>query len=304
MYVKYTVEINDRVYDGDTNDIFNIIGDAEYYKKRIYIYPSETEEKVWLWSAGYVKMSSTMAITDRILQSRCAIHYCVKGKGYYNGTLITKGTGFVSWNNKVHSLISDPNDPIEYYWIMIRGDEVTSYVREFSFRPNALIFECDYINDVTALIDCLLNTDYEKVYLPKYSSSMMTAILSFHIKNNKSLNIEDTSDNGSNHIDYVEAAKNILYDNNYSLSVSQISKMLGVTPRYLIRIFRRTVGESPKQYSMRKRLALGCMLLEKGTMPTVVSNILKFSDYASFYRAFMKEYNMAPGDYQRNKKSL
>ena len=44
---------------------------------------------------------------------------------------------------------------------------------------------------------------------------------------------------------------------------------------------------------MRKRLNLGCMLLEKGIMPTAVSNILKFSDYTAFYRAFKKEYNIA-----------
>ena len=304
MYVRYTVDINDRVYSGDTNEIFNLIGDTEYYQKRLYIYPSENEEKVWLWSAGYVKSTPNMSITERILQSRCGIHYCVKGKGYFNGTTITRGMGFVAWNNKFHTLISDPDDPIEYYWIIVRGEDVSSYIREFSFRSSALIFECDYLNEVSALIECLLNADYNKVHLPKYSSAMMTAILSFHIKNNKSLNTEETSDNGSNHIDYVEAAKNLLYDNNYSLSVEQISNTLGITPQHLIRIFTRTIGESPKQYSMRKRLNLGCMLLEKGIMPTAVSNILKFSDYTAFYRAFKKEYNIAPGDYQKSKTSL
>ena len=72
--------------------------------------------------------------------------------------------GFVAWNNKFHTLISDPDDPIEYYWIIVRGEDVSSYIREFSFRSSALIFECDYLNEVSALIECLLKADYNKVH--------------------------------------------------------------------------------------------------------------------------------------------
>ncbi|MBR4013276.1 MAG: helix-turn-helix domain-containing protein, partial [Clostridia bacterium] len=255
------------------------------------------EENVWLWSVGYEKSTPDKIECNRILQERCVVHYCTNGKGYYNGTLITAGMAFVSWHNTAHTIKSDPNDPFEFYWIMIRGKEVSSFLKEFSFKLNNLVFECDYINCVIPLIECMLNIDYCKVCLRQYSSAMMKAILSFQINRCRRLNSDIEVENGSLNLDYIDSAKNILYDSNFTMSVEQLANMLAVTPQHLSHIFSKTIGESPKQYITRKRLELGKELLDRGIAPTTVAHTLKYNDYVSFYRAFLKKYKISPNDY-------
>ena len=297
MYVSYAAEFGNRVCRGEDASVFEQIGDSKYYRKRLYIYPSESEEKVWLWSVGFEKATPEKANCNRVLQSRCIVHYCTKGKGYFNGLPITAGMAFVAWSDTLHSITADPEDPFEFYWIMIRGKDVSSFIREFSFKSDNIIFDCDYMEEVIPLIECMLNADYSKIDLPQYSSAMMKAILSFQISKYKRSNNPNFVRQNSNFVDYIDSAKNILYDNNYAVSVDEISDMLGITPQHLIRVFRKVLGESPKQYITRKRMALARELLEKGIAPTEVANILKYMDYPSFYRAFIKEFKISPSEY-------
>lgn len=304
MYVRYAIEVNGHVYNSTTNDIFEQIGDSKYFKKRLYIYPSEPEEKAWLWSVGYEKAAPDKAETNRILQSRCVIHYCTGGKGYYNGCPITAGMAFVSWKNMVHSIISDPDDPFEFYWIMVRGEEVSSFVRDYSFTSDELIFDCDYMDQIIPIIESILYADYDKISLKHYASAMLQVLLSFQVSKKERQGVDiKYNDVKSNYSNYIEFAKNILYENNYALSVEQLSDMLGITPQHLIRVFNRVLGESPKRYIMRKRLALGKELLDKGMLSEEVATVLRYADYTSFYRAFLKEYKVAPSDYLKNKSS-
>lgn len=297
MYVRYTAEFENRVCHGEDASVFEQIGESKYFQKRLYIYPSELEEKVWLWSVGFEKATPDKANCNRVLQSRCIVHYCTKGKGYFNGFPITAGMAFVAWSDTLHSITADPEDPFEFYWIMIRGKDVSSFIREFSFKSNNIIFDCDYMGEVIPLIECMLNADYSKIDLFQYTSAMMRAILSFQISQYKRSNNEFFARQNFNHIDYVDSAKNILCDNNYAISVEQISDMLGITPQHLIRTFRKVLGESPKQYITRKRMALAQELLKKGITPTEIANILKYMDYPSFYRAFKKTFKISPNEY-------
>ena len=304
MYVGYAIEVNGKIFNSTTKDIFERAGDSKYFKKRLYIYPSELEEKAWLWSVGYEKATPNKLEANRILQSRCVIHYCTGGKGYYNGCPITPGMAFVSWKNMAHTIMSDPDDPFEFYWIMVRGEEVSSLVRDYSFTSDELIFNCDYMDQIIPIIESILYADYDKISLKHYANGMLQVLLSFQTskKERQGKDVKHENDRIS-YANYIELAKNILYENNYALSGEQLSRMLGVTPQHLIRVFNRVLGESPKRYITRKRLALGKELLDKGVPSAEVAAILRYAEYTSFYRAFLKEYNVAPSDYSKNKLS-
>ncbi len=300
MYVRYTADLDDRVYSGSDISVFRRLEGARYYKKRLYIYPSDPPEKVWLWSAGYEQAEPDKDVRNRILPSRCIVHYCTKGRGYFNGQPVSAGMVFVAWSNTIHSITADPEDPFCFYWLLVRGEDVSSYIREFSFQADNPIFACDYIGEIVPLFEHLLNADYTKISLPLYSGAMMQAILSYQLSQSARSDREVSVFRNSGYADYINSVKNILYDNNYSMSVDQIAHMLGVTPQHLIRIFQKTLGESPKRYITRKRLGLGKRLLEKGVPPTETANILKYADYPSFYRAFRKEFGINPSKYAKS----
>ena len=48
---------------------------------------------------------------------------------------------------------------------------------------------------------------------------------------------------------------------------------------------------------MRKRLEMSVDLLKGGMLPTEVAFMLKYADYASFYRAFLQKYGVSPSRY-------
>ena len=96
MYVKYMAEVNKRVFLGDDSCIYdNIIGE-QFFKKGVYFYANYDEIPFGLRVIGYEKALPDKAIYNRVYKSRLVIHYCVGGKGYYNGYPISKGIMFLT----------------------------------------------------------------------------------------------------------------------------------------------------------------------------------------------------------------
>mgnify|MGYP005759213935 CR=1 FL=1 len=296
MRVKYyAAEGEARVWESESREVFRNLEGLRHYKEGVYFYPSEPEEAVWLWMVGHEKADPQKLVEGRMWRSRWLLHICVGGKGFYNGQPVQRGTAFVSWPHLAHSMRPDPDDPFEFYWIMIRGRDVLPYVREFGFRSGELIFDCPYMNELVPLLHVILHNDYARTDIKEFNTSMSRILLSYHRFNRQ--NLLEIRSSGECYANYVDSAKNLLYDHNYTLSVKQLSDMLGITPKHLCRVFLKTVGESPKQYMMRKRLEMSVDLLKGGMLPTEVAFMLKYADYASFYRAFLQKYGVSPSRY-------
>ena len=297
MYVKYMADVNKRIFLGDDNSVYeNIVGEA-CYKKGIYFYADYDEIPFGLRVIGYEKALPDKAIYNRVFKNRLVIHYCIGGSGYYNDQPISKGKVFLTWPNEVNTLVTDPDDPMEFYWIMIRGNDIVRMANKYGFNVVELIFDCDYMDEVVPLFECLLTSDYTKVSLEEYTSGMLKAVLSFQKNRNLRIGNVVALDANKGKIDYVNMAKSLLCDSNYTLSVSDIAKTIGLTPKYLITMFKKTVGESPKRYATNKRLEIAARLLEDGLTPKEVAESLKYADYVTFYRAFTDMYGISPTKY-------
>lgn len=301
MNIKYmAAEGEDRVWEDGDPSVFDNIEGLPYWKKGIYFHPTDSEDPVWLWMVGQEKAMPDKMQEGRVWRSRWVLHFCVKGKGYYNGQLITKGMAFICWPHLVHTLAADPDDPFEFYWLMLRGKDVLPLVREFGFRSTELIFDCGYIDQVVPLLKHCINADYSKVYIPDYTNALIRMVLSFQkCALKKELGAGSPSECYAN---YVESAKHILHDYNYAISVQKLSSMLGITPKHFSRVFGKVCGESPKQYITRRRLELGAEMLQSGIPASEVAMLLKYTDYTSFYRAFLAQYHIHPSLYLKKGK--
>ena len=299
MYVRYMARNTERIWYGDCPKTWDVLNGDENFSKGIYVYPSEREESVWLWMVGYEKAFPDKCLVDRVWTSRFVIHYCVGGKGYYNGELITKGKVFLSWPNLSHTFVTDPDDPIEFYWIMLRGKDTLDYIADYKFKKNMLVYDSDNIDDVIPLIQHILERDYNNVNIPKYTLGMLQTILSFNIgKNDVNISSDEVKVAKGGYYEYAQSAKNILHDNNYAMTVEELAGLINIHPKHLTRVFKSELGETPKEYMMRKRIELAENLLIEGVGPTEVAEILKYSNYATFYRAFVKKNNMSPECYK------
>lgn len=93
------------------------------------------------------------------------------------------------------------------------------------------------------------------------------------------------------------AAEILAYINsnlNGELSLTGLCSRFFISQNHLNRIFKETTGTTVWRYITIKRLFLAKELLAAGEKPTRVFRASGFKDYPTFYRAFKKEFGIAP----------
>lgn len=79
------------------------------------------------------------------------------------------------------------------------------------------------------------------------------------------------------------------------IEVGEIARLVGVSERQLLRLYRRYLGQSPSQFHLAQRLDRARALLRSTSMNvTEVGTACGFSSPAHFARAFRKAYGHAP----------
>ena len=82
------------------------------------------------------------------------------------------------------------------------------------------------------------------------------------------------------------------------LSLDDLAGIFYVSKYYIAHRFRERLGISVHQYILKKRLEQCAASIAKGSSITRTFTEYGFRDYASFYRAFRKEYGISPKEYQ------
>ncbi|MDY3304327.1 MAG: AraC family transcriptional regulator [Clostridia bacterium] len=79
-----------------------------------------------------------------------------------------------------------------------------------------------------------------------------------------------------------------------NISVSEIAKMLNVSPSSLSHTFKKEMNISVYRYILEKRLVLARDMILNGKNPTDAAFECGFNDYSSFYRQYKKMYAAIP----------
>jgi AraC-like DNA-binding protein len=80
----------------------------------------------------------------------------------------------------------------------------------------------------------------------------------------------------------------------YKLTLAQIAGELYVSPSTLSHMFKKEMGISLYQYITQKRLVLAHEQIERGVPPTAAYTVCGYTDYPSFYRAYVKMFGHSP----------
>ncbi|MGN1021476.1 MAG: helix-turn-helix domain-containing protein [Aristaeellaceae bacterium] len=81
------------------------------------------------------------------------------------------------------------------------------------------------------------------------------------------------------------------------ISLDDLAEHFFISKSYLLHTFKEYANISVYQYILGKRVMLSQRLMREGMAPGAASRASGFSDYAGFYRAFVKQTGVTPQDF-------
>ena len=219
------------------------------------------------------------------------IHYVIKGKGYYNGTKVCRGQGFLITKGQFEEYFPDENDPWEYLWVTSSDDNILKLFEHYNADSKTLVFNYPNILDVENAMHFIRKNNGLRLSAAQILE-MFLHILNGHANSNKN----DKSDSEI----YVDFCKNYIKTNLHKqISIKEIVDALGISSAYLLKIFKLKTGLSPKQYMTALRINSARKLLTETNLTiTQVANSLGFDDVLSFSRFFRKKEGISPKEYR------
>lgn len=87
---------------------------------------------------------------------------------------------------------------------------------------------------------------------------------------------------------------------NSTVSVSELAKICNISNGHLIRLFKRSTGETVTEYHNKLKISTACdLLLDSDMSIATISDTLGFSDPSYFNRVFKKYHNISPAVYRK-----
>ncbi len=308
-YVRQTSEFSKFKYF-DHPDMFDSVSEnAPCYKNIIFLTePNDDEKDFYVHSVGYEKSDTKKNLVNRIFPTRIALHYIVDGEGSFNGHHVKKGDCFVLFPNTPHSICTNPNNTLQFYWIMLRVPEAFN-ASPWGFEKNQEIFQYSYTKEMQRIFDEMLHfySDYQNPHY--FFLSKFYELISYH-KSNIATQSAYSKELVYSH--YVSLAKRMWEQTNYTLSVEEVARSMGFSRKYFSAFFIAEVGVSPREYVLNHKIDIAKIKMDAGeTNLQLLSAQLGYGDYPSFSRAFkritgigpkmyLEQVRLSKNDYEKN----
>ncbi len=204
---------------------------------------------------------------------------------------VSENSLIISFPEDTHRLILTGNSPyILQYTVFF---ELTGGHSEFSAMLRRR-FRCGIINDKTALlfpeVERLWNSDNE--LLRQAAEHLLMSFL---------LGVTAAGDAPVVHPEVEKARAYMCCRVAEKLSLSQVSRHVGLEKSYFCRLFKQTTGETPMRFYLKQKIEFSKELLDAGRRNAEVAGTVGFSDEFHFSRRFKKITGMTPRQYRSRK---
>lgn len=229
-----------------------------------------------------------------MLRSSYIIHYVVKGRGFYNGTPVEAGQGFLIFPGHMEEYHADPQDPWELLWIVSEDKNMENLFQAYHADPVTQVFSYDFIPAVSSAMDALAMMG-RTVQRPCVLLELFLSVWNHHDRHTLG---NATQPNAQTYIDF---ALDYIHTNYQSaISIAELSDLLGISQPYLYRIFRSVTGKAPKAYLGEYRLLQAKKLLSQSDLSiTEVASSVGYPDVLAFSRFFSKREGLSPRAYRQ-----
>lgn len=237
-------------------------------------------------------------------------HYGPTKRDYYILHFVTQGKGTYIVGNKKYELKAgdcflvppklttyyeaDKEDPYVYYWIGFDGVEAKKLLERtnliannnYVIKPNNI----DSIVNKLKALSSIKTSNGATEYL--FLGSLYTIFADMFGESE-----EEVKDNK----DYVDNAISFMNENyNKNITISDITKSIGIERTYFYRLFINKMGISPQEYLINLRLENAKLLLcnTKKSVKNIAYSV-GYENYISFIKIFKDKLNVSPSEYRK-----
>ncbi|SFL36283.1 AraC-type DNA-binding protein [Lachnospiraceae bacterium KH1T2] len=245
------------------------------------------------------------------IRTEYIIHFITSGKGFYSvdGVTypLTAGQMFLICPGNPVVYCSDVNDPWTYMWIGFKGFRSKAILTQCGFEKNRLVLPSPSKEDLQACFNELFDHVVQDYASSLYREAMLLKLLSLLVSTRKQ-HITDGEENGTpfnknRHLDLAIEYINTHYMK--SISVSDISKHVGISQGYLNQIFTQHANMSIQKYLIEFRMYKAANLLVGSDFSIKeISNMVGYQDQLVFSKAFKKKFEMSPKSYRVYRNAL
>ena len=227
------------------------------------------------------------------------IHYVISGKGYFNGTPVGKGEGFLINPGMYEHYFPDKEEPWSYLWFISHDPLMENLFEEYEADPDSKIFKFNNIHIVKNTVDLLTSAPNGMSFTAMQLTELFVTIY------NNCVYSPTRSHVPSARL-YVDFSKSYINSHlHLPLTVHNLCEKLGISQPYLYRIFKSELGCSPKEYISERRLISAKKLLsETDLLISMIASAVGYTDALAFSKFFSSFEKLSPTEYRKRTQGL
>lgn len=261
-----------------------------------YFNETNSGDALSLHFCGWEQCSAGHAFGPAV-RTHFLFHFVISGCGSFEKGgrrwSLRSGQGFLIFPGESTRYEADADEPWEYCWIGFDGSEVPEILADCGLNAEEPIFT-DRSGGVLGrellrLVDCYGTPGTNKYAqlgrLYRCFSHMVQA------KTSKRPTVQE----------YIGRATEFIHSNfSYEIGVAEIARAVGIDRSYLYRIFRESLGKSPKEYLTDFRLRVATEMLAATELSvTEIALSCGFKEVSLFGKQFKAAYGCTPLKYRR-----
>ena len=231
------------------------------------------------------------------------LHYVLSGHGSCAGQPFSAPCGFIFTPGEEHSYSVDdsPEAPkFEQYWIMFKGYGAKKLIESSGFSSTMGVFSTPYMFQAKEIFKLLHDpVSYVQHQDSLYMRSMLFQLLSLHASYATDLDLPQKKVSN----EYIAQAISFI-EMSYHLPLKEedIAGAVHISSKYLYKLFRKELGQSPTQYLNSFRIQRAKKLLVNEDLSIKeVAHAVGIPDPDYFCRVFQKHSaGVSPTQYRKN----
>ncbi len=237
---------------------------------------------------------------SRILQSfireHYRVHYITGGSGWLKTKeqtyQLTEGSGFIIFPGEPSSYYPDKDNPWEYFWMGVKGDSISEYLKYSSFTRKDPIFKIT--NSKLDTREILVN-----LYISIINPTVLTFSTAYYLYDFFN-NIEAYNEGRRSKFYFIENGLKYIHENyTKDINVGTLANHLSIDRTYLYKLFVSEMNISPQAYIINYKIAKACeLLLSTEDSITQIAYKVGFNNNSDFYKQFKKRIKISPGKFR------